>query len=264
MSYLTMPTALAAHEKVTGRFSSLLRTAPEGTRKVPHLTWNVGETGAHVLAGLRIYPDMLASTATGWESLSAGEAENARLLADIPEREPREIADAIDIAAPKFRDAFADYSGDDLANWHAGLRIPAPAAVGMLVGDILVHGWDIATAIGGTWVIDPPDACLSFAATMPVIEHFVNEEAARGFSATYGIQLRGGPTFTLTFSDGRLTTDEGRPPHADCRMSVEPVANLLTTYGRVPVWRPAIRGSLIAYGRRPWLGLKLTSLLHNP
>jgi Mycothiol maleylpyruvate isomerase N-terminal domain len=263
MSYLTMPAALASQERVTGRFSRLLRAASEGTRKVPHLTWTIGETGAHVLGGLRIYPEMLAGTATGWESLTAGEAENARLLADVPEREPHEIADAIDTAAAKLREAFGHYS-KDLAPWHAGLRIPPAAMVGLLVGDMLVHGWDIATVLGHTWVIDPPDAFLAFSATMPVMEHFVDEEAARGFSATYGIQLRRGPAFTLTFADGRLTTDEGRPPHADCRMSVEAVAYLLSAYGRVSLWRPVIRGSLISYGRRPWLGLKLTSLLRNP
>jgi hypothetical protein len=133
--------------------------------------------------------------------------------------------------------------------------------MGLLVGDTLVHGWDIATALGCTWVIDPADACLAFSAIVPVMSAFVDEKAARGFSATYGVQLRGGPAFTLAFADGRLSAIEGRPPRADCRMSAEPVANLLTAYGRVPVWRPAIRGRLLSYGRRPWLGLKLPSLL---
>lgn len=260
---MTLPAALAAHERVTDRFTNLLRTASDGTRKVPNLTWTVGETGAHVLMGPRLYPEMLAGVSTGWSSLSDGESENARLLAEIPEREPREIADAIDSAALKMREAFASYSGD-YATWHGGTRLPPAAMVGMLVGDMLVHGWDIATAIGGTWAIDRSDACLSFAATMPVVPYFVNEEAAQGFSAIYGIQLRQGPTFTLAFTEGRLVADEGRPPHADCRMSVDPVANLLTAYGRVPVWRPAIRGKLIAYGRRPWLGPKLSSLLVAP
>ena len=258
-----MTTALAAHERVADRFSNLLRTSPDGTRKVPHLTWTVGETGAHVLVSTRLYPDMLAGVSTGWASLRDGDAENARLLAEIPEREPREIADAMDIAAPTLREAFAGYS-EDLATWHAGLRIPPAAMVGMLVGDMLVHGWDIATAIEGTWIIDPPDACLSFAAVMPVIAQFVDDRAAKGFSATYGIQFRRGPAFTLAFADGSLTATEGRPSRADCRMSVDPVAYLLTSYGRIPVWRPAVRGQLVTYGRRPWIGPRLSSVLVSP
>ena len=260
MSYLTLPRALDAHERATSQFCSLLRTASDGRLRIPHMTWTVGETGAHVLGIMRLYPEMLAGVSSGWESLDAGEAENARLLADTPEREPDEIADAIEVAAPKLREAFAAYT-EDLGTWHAGLQIPPAAIVGIQVGDMFVHGWDVATAFRGPWTIDPPDACLSIAAATPILPHFVDEKAASGFSATYGLQLRGGPAFTLEFADGRLTAFEGRAPHADCRMSAEPVAYLLIAYGRVPVWRPAIRGQLISYGRRPWLGLKLSSLL---
>jgi hypothetical protein len=218
---------------------------------------------AHVLIGLRLYPEMLAGASTGWASLSDGEAENARLLAEMPERGPKEIAEAIDVAAPKFREVFASYA-EEYAPWHTGLRLPPAAVVGVLVGEMLIHGWDIATAIERPWTIDAPDACIALAALIPVAPHFVDAEAARGFSATYRIRLRRGPSFTLTFTDGRLTATEGQPPHADCRMSVDPVAYLLTAYGRVPVWRPALRGQLISYGRRPWLGLKLSSLVVSP
>jgi hypothetical protein len=206
---------------------------------------------------------MLAGTSTGWKDLRAGEAENARILAGTPERGPEAVADAIDVAAPKMRDAVADHS-EGLVTWHGGLRIPPAAMVGMLVGDILIHGWDIAAAFGSTWVIDPADACLSFSATVPVLPHFVDQDRVKGFSGTYGIQMRSGPAFTLAFADGLLTVTEGRPPRSDCRLSVEPVAYLLAAYGRGPAWRPVIGGSLIAYGRRPWLALRLPSLLISP
>ena len=89
MTYLGMDAALDAHERVVDRFSNLLRTASDGSRKVPHLTWSVGEAGAHVLWALRVYPEMLAGVSSGWANLSDGEAENARCLAEIPERRPR-------------------------------------------------------------------------------------------------------------------------------------------------------------------------------
>jgi uncharacterized protein (TIGR03083 family) len=263
MSYLSMPTALATHERVVNQFTALLRTSPHDDRKVPHLSWSIGETGAHVLSMLRLYPDPLAGGPPFWTSLTAGDAENARRIAEIRERDPGELADAIDVAAPKFREAFATYD-EELAPWHAGLRVPSAAIVGIQAGDTLIHGWDIARALGRRWEIDPADACLSISAVAPVAAYFVDEEEARGLTATYGIRLRGGPEFTFTFADGSLTTVEGRPPHADCRMSVEPAAYLLAGYGRVPVWRSAIRGRLASYGRRPWLGLKFTSLLRNP
>jgi hypothetical protein len=258
-----MPTALTTHERVVTQFTALLRSAPNGDRKVPHLTWSIGETGAHVLSMLRLYPDPLVGRPPFWTSLTAGDAENARRIAEITEREPCELADAIDAEAPKFREAFAAYS-EEFAPWHAGLRVRPASIVGIQTGDTLTHGWDIATTLGRRWVIDPADACLSLSAVIPVLASFVDEEVARGFSATYGLRLRGGPEFTFTFADGSLTTVEGRPTRADCRLSVEPVAYLLTGYGRVPVWRTAIRGRLASYGRRPWLGLKLTSLLRNP
>ena len=70
MSYLlTLSSSLEAHESATGQFCSLLRTAPDGTLKVPHLTWTIGETGAHVLGLMRLYPEMLAGVSSGWRSL---------------------------------------------------------------------------------------------------------------------------------------------------------------------------------------------------
>lgn len=65
MGYLTMSRALTAHERAINRFSTLLRSSSDGTLPVPHLTWTVGETGAHVLGGLRLYPDLLADRSTG-------------------------------------------------------------------------------------------------------------------------------------------------------------------------------------------------------
>jgi len=36
------------------------------------------------------------------------------------------------------------------------------------------------------------------------------------------------------------------------------------SWGRVSQWPAIGRGQLLAWGRRPWLGLKLRALLRNP
>jgi hypothetical protein len=39
---------------------------------------------------------------------------------------------------------------------------------------------------------------------------------------------------------------------------------MLVGYGRISQWGPMGRGKLLAYGRKPWLALKLSKLLRNP
>jgi hypothetical protein len=50
----------------------------------------------------------------------------------------------------------------------------------------------------------------------------------------------------------------------DCRISADPVAFLLVGYGRVSQWPQIARGKMVAWGRKPWLGVKFRSLLRKP
>jgi hypothetical protein len=42
------------------------------------------------------------------------------------------------------------------------------------------------------------------------------------------------------------------------------VAFLLVMYRREPPWPFILRGRLLAWGRRPWLGLSLARRFHTP
>jgi hypothetical protein len=42
----------------------------------------------------------------------------------------------------------------------------------------------------------------------------------------------------------------------DCVISAAPAAFLLVGYGRLPIRRALLRGGVLAWGRRPWLGLR--------
>ena len=46
--------------------------------------------------------------------------------------------------------------------------------------------------------------------------------------------------------------------------SAEPVALLLVAYGRRSQWGPVLTGKLVAWGRKPWAGLRLTRYLVTP
>ena len=97
-----------------------------------------------------------------------------------------------------------------------------------------------------------------------VMRYYVNEDAAAGLRATYAVELRGGPSWAATFHDGTLDVAEGSPAHADCRFLNDPVAFLLLAYHRIPLWKAAVTGKAIAYGRKPWLALKFPDLVAAP
>ena len=88
--------------------------------------------------------------------------------------------------------------------------------------------------------------------------------APRGVTAAYAIQVRGGPEFVARFRDGDLIIEPADSRPVDCHILADPVAFLLVSYGRIGQWGPMLQGKLLAWGWKPWLGLKFKSLLRNP
>lgn len=89
-----------------------------------------------------------------------------------------------------------------------------------MVGERLVHGWDIARALGVEWRIDPRDAAVAMAASIAVMPLIGDPAAAAGLDAVPEIRLRGRERYCLQFEDGTLTTTGERAPfRADCRIS---------------------------------------------
>ena len=81
---------------------------------------------------------------------------------------------------------------------------------------------------------------------------------------TYEVRLRGnGPRYVIRIANG---TAEVRPPggSVDCVISADPVMLLLVSYGRMPLGQALLRGGILAWGRRPWLGLRLKDQFFNP
>ena len=92
----------------------------------------------------------------------------------------------------------------------------------------------------------------------------VRPEACRGAPVTYEVRLRGnGPRFVVRVADGTAEVRSAGGP-VDCVISADPVTLLLVAYGRMPLGRALLRGGMLAWGRRPWLGLRYGGLLFTP
>ena len=84
----------------------------------------------------------------------------------------------------------------------------------------------------------------------------VRPEAGRGGAVTHEIRVRGGgPRFVVRVADGAAEVRAPGDP-VDCVISADPETFLLVGYGRLPIGRALLRGGVLAWGRRPWLGLR--------
>jgi hypothetical protein len=136
----------------------------------------------------------------------------------------------------------------------------------ILAGEAYIHGWDIARALRRPWRLDPEDMRTIFLGLLPVLPHYVDQRRAAGRTATFDVRLRGDPAARAIFASdrGRLTIQPPDGQRVDCRISADPAAHLLVTYGRSGLLGPALRGKITASGRKPWLGLRLPRLFRQP
>ncbi len=256
----TKSALLAAVEKTAFRVSLLMRSAGHPERKAIG-TWTVGETANHLA---HCYPSFTnvfrGSFAVAPEDV---DTHNEEVLADDPVRNLDTLADRVDAEAVKYLEVAGGVDQDAPVDFFTGMRVPASAVSASLLGEALVHGYDIAKAEGLPWPIDSEFAVLTLEGIQPIMPYFVDEEAADALNACFEVRLRGGSTQYWHVDDGRLTV-EGSPRSAvDCHISADPATLLLMSYNRIGPATPALTGKVLVWGRRPWLALRLGDLFNT-
>lgn len=192
------------------------------------------------------------------------------------ERDLAVLAGRIEASAATFVQVLEDVVGGEPRPWVvAGVDVVAETLAGHVLNELVVHGWDIARAEGEVWPIPDRHAALVLDTfLLPIIGHLgrslVDQEEAADVWATYDVRVRGGGRFLLRFGAGDAVVEPvvpGAGPRVapiDCHLSVDPAAFLLVAWGRASQWPAIARGRFLAWGRRPWLGLRLQALLRNP
>jgi hypothetical protein len=258
---------LAVLAAASARFAAVAAQVRDPAMPVRQSTWSAAELVVHVAGGLEAYARYLdgdSSPAVDVSDVPGGSltASNAERLAAEPERAIGVLLDRAAAALARVCDRARHWSLDELVPWH-GRQEPLRCFLASAIAEQLLHGRDLARTVGATWPIERRDAILVLDNLAPLLPILVDPETTRTLDATIRIKLRSGPTIPLHFDHGAVTVDETQP-HPDATVSADPVSFLLVAYGRRTQWQEIARGRLVAWGRRPWVALKLTSYLVRP
>jgi len=262
-------TVRMAVDREAARVTALLRSA----RRVeaPALgEWNLGEVAVHLSLSL----DGILATARGGGSLLDdvwGLASlSGVLVAGESTRDPGAIADRIDATVAQLLAVLPATGGHELKPWLVqGIEVPLSTLACQALNELVVHGRDVALAEGVAWPVERLSAALVldgflFPSLDALGSSMVDQQAAAGVRACFEVRLRGGGGATLCFDDGDLSVTRSVPGRVDCHLSVDPATFLLVSWARLSQGPAIAKGQLLAWGRRPWLGLRLRSLLRNP
>jgi uncharacterized protein (TIGR03083 family) len=246
--------AAQAVERAGRRVTDLLQRQEDPGRGVTGLEWSVAQTAAHLAARTGRFARYLAGSEAPDRPISDIATENEE---DIRERAARPFGEHVE----ELRSGVAAFVagtrgklGSDPFPWYSGITVDVATATGLLLGELDVHGFDVARTVGTPWPIPVADGRTIVRAAVVLAPYYVDPEATRGVSVTFRIAVRGGPTFRIRFDDGTASV-EAAAGEADATIRAEPVTLALLSYGRVSKWRALGTGKLVPTGRRPWAAL---------
>jgi Mycothiol maleylpyruvate isomerase N-terminal domain len=256
--------AAAATGELLGSISDSDANVP-----VPGLAWSVAETAAHLVALLRQSAAFTSGARDGAAERAAlppsggiGERMalgNARELDRLGERRIPVLRQLLESSVDEYATLIAGRGDGGPVETLFGPEDPA-AMTAALVGEQLVHGFDLARTVGRRWTIDPGAARLTLTGLAPFLPYMVDAEATRRVRARIEVRIAGSPRFTLVLDHGRAAV-ESSDGRCDCWIQAQPVPYLLTGYGRVNRWLPVLRRQIQVGGRRPWIAARLGSYL---
>ena len=250
----------------TENVADLIASIPDPMALAPDSPWTVRDFAAHLVVGFGVYTDIAQGVPSPIESLEPTyhKAECTRRNADIAETDPGKLSRLFVDAVEGFLDATSDIPGDTLVIFHGQNPFTVAGLAGLLLGEEMLHGYDIATAIGRPWPLDPADTELVLAAYAPAFGLVLDPETTRGLSAGFGIEVRGVGEMTVRFTDGVYGLEEAGAAPVDATISADPVAFLMVGAGRLSRYQAIALGLMSVGGDHPDLAIGFQDLFLYP
>ena len=258
------------------RFCHLLRNAPDAGLRVDGTDWTVGETGAHVAIVFTGFNAAIQSQSLefdvderpGQDFHTRLASVNAATIGLVDHSDMTSLSTLIDVESTRFIGLTANANGDDECQtpWYGpGRSRSVDCLIALALGELTVHGHDIAAAMHRPWPIPERHATQIVGTVCPnMLPLVVRPDASRGAEVTYEIRVAsGGLRFEVSVADGAARVRAaGRP--VDCVLSCDAVTLLLVMYGRLPLSTALDSGAIVSSGRSPWLGAEFKGMFLNP
>lgn len=247
--------AAEAIQRVGRRLADLLAVVDEPDRRVRGLEWTLGELAAHVAARSGRFAAYLSGAAIPEGQIGGIAEENRRDVRERRERPLPDLAEELRSNVSSFVATTHGKLGADPVPWYSGVTLDVATASGLLLGELIVHGYDATATLGNPWPIAANDARTVLRAVATLAPWYVDPERTRGEHVTYRLSVRGGPAFRIRVDDGTASVEPAEGP-ADCTIRADPATLVLLVYGRIGRTRAAVRGKLLVTGRRAWRALR--------
>lgn len=262
---IDFPKAQARLHAAGQRTVTLLRSGLDGDAAIPGLSWTAAECAAHLVTATQAFVGYATGTPAPVAAPGELAAINERRISGLDERDPSRLAALLEQACGRFLEEARQRSGDQPVSWYQPeVAFDLASATGLLLGELLVHGLDIARSAGRSWPIERDDALLAVQGAMPLLTVYADPTATEHLEARFELRFRGGPRVGLAFAGGELGIEVPPAHPVDCRLSLDPTTYLLVAYGRQGKWSGILTGRLLAWGRKPWLGMRLGTLFRSP
>jgi uncharacterized protein (TIGR03083 family) len=245
------------------RFYRLARSADPNSRR-RGLDWNVHQVIAHVLCVARRYQ----AIAEGRDFRRArqpreldqiNDEEMQAVMAPIPE-----LLEDLETLEPVM-DAFFDGLPDDYTGeFHCGAMVSGIVVQVNWLFELVLHGEDIARAVGAPWEIRERDMLLLLREAVELAPAYVKAGIAPATDICVALQIPDSRPYVMHVHDGTLETRPRRSGDRPDAVLKAPASTMVRLFlHRIGPFTVARQGLRVVGGRRPWKAMQLQSCIER-
>jgi hypothetical protein len=242
------------------RFDQLVRAANPHARP-PGSRWTVQQVVAHVLTIALHYRDLATTgdyhrAAYPSEVAQINQSELEAAMAPNPE-----LADQLLALAPVMDGYFDAVTNEgQVVAFHCGGYIDGITSQTNWLGELLLHGHEIAQAVKAPWELPERDMLLIARGLMQIAPAYLRAGIPPHRELCVSLKVAGARPYLIHIHHGSAEIRErrrGDRPDAVLRAPASTLTQLL--YQRIGPLTAARQGLTVVGGRRPWRALKLQS-----